>query len=760
VQPPAPDCPLAGATYKEIQRMVIDKQQGAPAQDERLQAFGTSLAGTRDKWIRARAASGWDKRVAAEIDQYHEKDAANRMGANMMDSVEAGYPITTGSAKPHRSTVFVGITRQKTNASEARLSDILLPTDDRNWGIQPTPDAECTRALEVHDELIDPTTGKPVLFDPKGNVTLDEKIGKPATKSTVAKATQWIAHTAAQAMQTEIEDQLVECDYNSEVRKMLHDAAVTGTGVIKGPVVTKRTRKAWRESVDSTGQSVQMLEIIEELSPATMRVDPRMLWEDPACGDDVKNGQGIFELQNLTTRQVRDLAKQPGYLKPQLRAVVEEGPKRSAALNEVRQQIDDHNAEADKIFQHWIYWGELEQEDLEAAQVPVGGEADPLRSFCGCVEMINDTVVRAYMNPLEDAPIPYDFYPWEKVSGSCRGYGVPHLMRSQQSVVNAAWRQMMDNSGITAGPQIVVKQNAITPADGSWRLTPMKFWYAADDSVDVSRAFASFEFNSHQAELAGILEMAERLGDQETATPMMAQGQQGSAPETVGGMQLLMNSANVVLRRLVKQFDDYVTKPHIRRYYNYNMMYSEKENIKGDFSIDARGSSALIIRDVQNQAFTNLLSAASNPVFAPMIDARALFEKALQAQHIDPKDIMLTDEEVKAKQEASPPQPDPKIEAATISAQARVQQAQAVQQGVTAQVSARVEAETEDRKLRLQELQLQHDIEILKTSTSERISIEKVKAMLARVAIDDRTKKELAAAEMTYAQSNPRHQGI
>lgn len=730
------------------------------AKDERLQSFGSSLSATRDKWIRARAASGWDKRVAAEIDQYHEKDAANRMGANMMDSVEAGYPITTNSAKPNRSTVFVGITRQKTNASEARLSDILLPTDDRNWGIQGTPDPECAQAIEDHDVLIEPSTGKPVLFDAKGNVTLDPAQGKPATKSTVAKASQWIAYKAAQAMQTQIDDQLVECDYNAEVRKMLHDAAVTGTGVLKGPMVTKRVRRAWRESRDSSGKSVQMLELVEELTPASMRVDPRMVWEDPACGDEVKNGQGIFEMQSLTTRQVRDLSKQPGYIRSQLRQVVEEGPKRSAALTETRQQIDDHNAEADKIYQHWIYWGELERDDIESAGVDAGSDMDPLRSFCGCVEMINDTVVRAYMSPLEDSPIPYDFMPWEKVSGSCRGYGVPHLMRSQQSVVNAAWRQMMDNSGITAGPQIVVKQNAITPADGSWRLTPMKFWYAADDSVDVSRAFATFEFNSHQAELAGILEMAEKLGDQETATPMMAQGQQGSAPETVGGMQMLMNSANVVLRRLVKQFDDYVTKPHIRRYYDYNMLYSDKEEIKGDFNIDARGSSALLIRDIQNQAFTNLLSAASNPVFSPMIDARALFEKALQAQHIDPKDIMLSEEEVKARQAAQPPQQDPKIQAATISAQARVQQAQAVQAGVTAQVNARIEAETEDRKLRLQELQLQHDIEILKTSTAERISIGEVKAMLARVAIDDRTKKELAAAEMTYAASNPKHQGI
>lgn len=737
-----------------------DPVVAAVDREERLQSFGATLAGVRDRWIRARAATGWDKRVAADIDRYHSKDAANKMAANMMESVEQGYPVTSHEARPHRSTLFVGITRQKTNAAEARLSDILLPTDDRNWGIQPTPDPEAATAMEDNDTLVDPVTGQQVLVDDDGNVATAEEGGKPLTKKKVAQASQWIATKAALAMQAEIDDQLVEGDYNSEVRKMLHTAAVMGTGVLKGPVVTKRVRKAWRERVDADGTKIQVMEVEEELSPASFEVDPRMVWEDPSCGDDIKNGQGVFELQQQTTRQVRELARQPGYLKDQLRLVIEEGPRRSAALTETRQQIDDHNQEQEKVYQHWIYWGELEREDLEAAGVPVDGEVDPLRSFCGCVEMINNTVIRAYMNPLEDAPIPYDFFPWEKVQGTSRGYGVPYLMHSQQSVTNAAWRQLMDNSGITAGPQVIVKQGAITPADSNWTLTPFKFWYLNDESQDASKAFYSVEFENHQEELTAIIELAEKLGDQETATPMMAQGQQGSAPDTVGGMQMLMNSANVVLRRLVKQFDDYVTKPHIKRYYDYNMMYSEKEDIKGDFSIDARGSSALIIRDIQNQAFTNLLAIAGNPAYAPMINMRELFTKALQAQHIDPHEIMYTEDQVAANAAKNPPQQDPRIKAAEINAQARVDTTKAVQEGVAKQVESRNAQEVEDRKLRVEELTLKRDIAIMQMAADKQMTIDQVKAQLATTVINDRTKKELATAEMTYANANPNHEGI
>ena len=368
--------------------------------------------------------------------------------------------------------------------------------------------------------------------------------------------------------------------------------------------------------------------------------------------------------------------------------------------------------------------------------------------------MINDTVVRAYINPLENAPIPYDFFPWEKVAGSPRGYGIPYLMRAQQSVTNSAWRQMLDNSGVTSGPQIVMKRSVITPADGQWTLSPRKMWFCADDQADVRTAFTAVEFESHQTELAAIIKLAEDLSDQETAVPMMAQGQQGSAPETVGGMQLLMNNSNVVLRRLVKQFDDYITRPHIRWYYDYNMAYSDEDDIKGDFMVDARGTSALVVRDIQNQAFLGLLQTATNQVFSPMIDVRKLYEKALQAQHIDPKDIMLSEAEVAANQAKNPPQPDPRIQAATIAAQAKVQEAQAIASGKQAEIQARTQADVEDRQLRVQELMIQRDIEILKTASAEKTTVMKIKAQLAQTAVEDGRTRSLAMQELQAAAAS------
>ena len=738
---PVKDEPLEAEAYE-------DEDSLRAKIEDRLQAFGANLASQRDEWIRSRYSTGVDKRWLEDVDQYHARDNINRAASQMMTSVEQGYPVTTQGATPHRSTVYIGLTRQKTNAAEARLADILLPTDDRNWGIQPSP-LPVVFGMDKSEEIaVDPRTGQPMV----------DRNGQPLLEKDMVRAIREMADERAKAMQTEIDDQLMESDYNSEVRKMIHDAAMLGTGVIKGPIVTNRVRKAWQPQIDAQGEQVQVIEIVDEITPASFRVDPRNVWPDPGCGEDIHTGKGIYERDLMTAKQVRELAKQPGYMKDQLRKVLEEGPKQSATMVEI---TDEQKREQYRnLYEVWTYWGEVNHEDLECAGVNVG-EKDELRSVSGCVVFVNNVVVKAFLNPLETGDIPYDFYPWEKVSGSVWGFGIPYLMRAQQKVLNAAWRQMMDNAGVSSGPQIVVKPGVVQPADKQWQLSSRKIWYATDDIDDVRKAFTAFEFNSHQEELARIIEMASKLADEETGMPMMLQGEKGTAPDTVGGMQMLMNNSNVVLRRLVKQFDDYITKPHIRRYYDYNMMYSEREDIKGDFNIDARGTSALLIRDIQNQAFLNLLAAGGNPVYGPLLNQKKLFEKALQAQHIDPAEIMKTDEQIQAEQQQAAKQPgaqDPALAVAQMRIQGEQQKLQAKSQIDTqlAQMKAEAEyarlqqaqqAQQVEMQMALQKLQMEREIEMLKLAQTKELTLEEIKAKLADTAIKERGKKELFAAE-------------
>jgi len=92
----------------DVEVEVMDPEMEKQKNEERLQAFGHSMAQQRDEWVRSRYSFGVDKRWLEDEDQYNAKDNVNKAASQMMTSVEQGYTVTTQNAKPHRSTVFIG----------------------------------------------------------------------------------------------------------------------------------------------------------------------------------------------------------------------------------------------------------------------------------------------------------------------------------------------------------------------------------------------------------------------------------------------------------------------------------------------------------------------------------------------------------------------------------------------------------------------------------------------------------------------------
>jgi hypothetical protein len=727
---------------------------------KRLDMLGATLAKRRDEWVRARRAAKIEQRWMDDINQYLGRDENARKASVMMDSVEAGFPVLSREARPQRSTVFVNITRPKTNAAEARVADMVFPVDDRNFGIKPTPVPELVATRNRPPEpVMHPETGNPMAVpaqSPQGEPILapsGEPGYRPMTTDDLKQDQLAQAEAAARAMQDEIDDALTECEYNTQGRMMLHDAAVMGTGVFKGPIVRNQTRKAWQRVDGAT----YALTIKDELRPSTVRVDPWNVFPDPNCGTDAHDGLGIFERKLFTPRKLRDLAKQPGYKADSIKRVLAEGPQRvmEADTHEVQLRKDAGYEVAEQDhFEIWEYWGDFDADDMRAAGVDLPD--DTLTTVSGVVIMSNNTVIKAYENPLEGGELPYDFFPWEKADQSPWGYSVPFLMRTPQRVLNAAWRQTMDNAGLSVGANVVIKPGIIQPADQQWTLTGRKIWWCTDEAANVKEAFATFEFPSHLDELMKIIELALKFADEETSVPKLAQGEQGEAPETVGGMTILMNSANVVLRRLVKQFDDYITRPHIKRYYDFFMLFSEKAEIKGDFSIDARGSSALLVKDMQQQALLQMGQYQGSPVVGPMVNWQEWFKEVLKTQHIDASKILKSDEEIKQIQKQPPP-PDPRLQQVQIQTQSAEKIAQMKMQADMAREDHRQEgdivyAQTEramvhdNAQARLAEMAMKREMMLLEYANKQQLNLMQVKAQLANTAMQERTKRDLARA--------------
>jgi hypothetical protein len=335
--------------------------------------------------------------------------------------------------------------------------------------------------------------------------------------------------------------------------------------------------------------------------------------------------------------------------------------------------------------------------------------------------------------------MPFSVSYCDKDEASPFGQGIPRLMRGEQESVNAAWRMKHDNAGLSVCPQTIMRLNSVKPADGDYKMKPKKLWFAADDVQRVGDVFAQFAIDSHQEELDNILQLGIRFADDVTQLPLLMQGDQAPhITQTAQGMSLLYNASTVVLRRTVKFYDDYVTEPLIGMFYEWNMQFNPREDIKGDFRAVARGSSTLLDKEQQGKALDMAMQLAMQPTWQPYTDMKKLYEQALKAKRI--QDIMLPDEEIEnnLKKQA---------EQAQAMAQQGKQGPAAPQVDPLAQ--AKIDIQRETNEVHREEIMSRERIAAAELAAKQGISTEAAAARIAAVKImasatNERANQEIA----------------
>ena len=652
--------------YYQEQEVTEKSEQAERDMAERLRVFGVRLQSKADDQVQRRYSI--DERWLDDLRQFN----------GQYDKVTAATLAASGGSK-----LFVNITRNKVNAAEARLIDILFPTDDRNWGIQPTPVPYLSKIAKDEDPVQN-EDGSPFVTDK----------GVQVEKRDIAQGVIEEARERSNAMQDEIEDQLTETNYNSVNRDMVHDAVLYGTGILKGPVILGKTRQKWSEVVDDQGQVAQVIEIVEDLKPGAERVDPWDFFPDMQARS-IDDAEFIFQRHYMSKKALRDLADKPGFLRTQIAEVLKQDADNSHTathLQEMQSMAGLSSYENNRI-EVWEYHGPVDKEDLIAAGVEVD-EDDVFTDYNGVVWFSENRVIKAVINPADTGEMPYSVFNWEGDDTSLFGVGIPFLMRSSQKVLNATWRMLMDNAGLSVGPQTVINSQVVRPADGNWRLTPHKVWELTDKNGNVNNVFGSFEINSHMTELIALFQYARQIADEETALPQIAQGEQGSATDTASGMSMLMNSANTMLRRVVKNFDDDITRPFIKRMYDWNMQFNPKEDVKGDFCIDARGTSSLLVKEQQAANLMNLMNISASPLLEPLTNTAALYRKVVSSMQIEADEIVKSTEEIELETQKMQQQ----MEA---QQQAMMQAQQQQQQAPTGDPLAQQKLELEGQKMQM-----------------------------------------------------------
>lgn len=427
------------------------------------------------------------------------------------------------------------------------------------------------------------------------------------------------AEKMAKQFKSKLEDHFKGIEFSERLNDGVLEACILGTAVLKGPIIELREKSVISQRtvggipVNQLDKSINPFQFTKQ-SEIVPVIDHIPLWEyyvDPNA-KSTRDSIGEIHFQRLLPAQFLKLGMAGGYNRAAVREAklrATSGDHNDKKLEMLGDNYSGEQGEKDKRVPVLEYWG----------LVPAG----MLRGY-GCKEVPEDVededsiealvviaadgiVLKACINPLGFRP--FFVCPYKKIPHQIYGEGVAGLMRDSQKMINSATRLYIDNKAMSGNAILGLIYNKIDwKRSGGFEFYPGKTYYFKD-GVNVSEVMGSIVIPDITLGLKDMIEMFERFSDDETGIPKYTSGggeQASFLNKTASGMSMLMTAANVNLKAVMQNIDDYWIEPIVEGFYQWFMEMDPDHSSKLPLKIKATGSDSLIAKEIKLE---NLLKA-------------------------------------------------------------------------------------------------------------------------------------------------------
>lgn len=514
------------------------------------------------------------------------------------------------------SEIYMMITEVKCRAAESWLRDIMLDSGTPPWDIVPTP---------IPDLGPSQTTALQAAYAEQV-LTIIQETGKAPTKAEMAQLKEMVsqdyrfkilqeAQNRSDKMKVKINDQFAQGGWAEAFNEFISDLVTYPAAFIKGPIVRRQRSLGWK--VDGSG--ITVAEPVEKLAPEYERVDPFKMYPEPGISN-LDEGY-LFEHHPLSRTELSELIGVPGYDEDAIRALLDNGQGASWISEDVELQKNDEERKFHSqmrptaVYDALEFWGKVSGKMLIEWGMTEEEIPDEAREYDANVWVIGNYVIKAVLNYDPLGQKPYAKSSYIKTPGSLWGRGIPEIIEDLQNVANAAARALVNNMGISSGPQVEVNLERIPANEDITQLYPWKIWQTTGDPMGGSNPAVRFHQPEDNAStLMAVYEKFSKLADEHSGIPAYMYGDlnvQG-AGRTSSGLSMLMGAAGKGIRQVVGHIDSDIVKPIVQRQFTYNMRYDTDESIKGDAQIVAKGAINLAVKETVNVRRVEFLNATAN----------------------------------------------------------------------------------------------------------------------------------------------------
>ena len=547
-----------------------------------------------------------------------------------------------------KSQVFIKVTKTKVMAAYGQITDVLFAGQRFPIGISSTREPEGV-AESVHFDPNQPEEPQsPYGFPGDGNElqpgdttkSLGYIIGEAAKMSeglelkegpglVPTAITFHPADIGAKKMEKRILDQLEESSASKHLRSAAFEMALFGTGVLKGPFAVDKEYPIWEENEEGKVEYNPKIVTMPKLE----FVSVWNFYPDPDA-KNMEQAEFVVQRHKLSNSDLRGLKKRPFFNSEAIDECIDMG------TNYVRKwwetQVEDEDSKSYSVdrFEVFEYWGNIDKELAVDAGLDIPDEYEDLDTVQINAWVGNGKILRLAINPFVPNRIPYFAAPYELNPYSFYGVGLAENMSDTQQLMNGFMRMAVDNAVLAGNLIFEIDETNLVPGQ-DLELYPGKIFRRQGGAPGQALFATSYPNVSNQN--MQMFDKARVLSDEATGIPSFSHGQTGvtGTGRTAAGISMLMGAAQLSIKSVIKNIDDYLLQPLGEAFYAFNQQFDYDEEIKGDIEVKARGTESLMRNEVRSQRLIQLMQIGSSPTLAPFIKFPVILREIAHAFDLD-----------------------------------------------------------------------------------------------------------------------------
>lgn len=586
------------------------------------------------------------------------KQAKSRIESEMVEALrqrEGEYsPDKLSAIREHGgSEIYMMLTNAKCRAAEAWVRDVIFQPGERPFSSGPTPvptpppgiaDGIAKMVMqEAEQAIMQGLYVSPQEVYERGRQVAEE----------VRRRVEEDAKHAAKLMEDEIDDAFVQGEFYDALDGMIPDLVALHAGFIKGPVIRRKAKLVWEQN--EVGRTVaRASDEITSIyySPSPFDVYPSADSRGPNDG---------YILERIPTRRgaLHGMIGVPGYKEGAIRKALIEyqhGFMIDTPIEQTRRELEkSHNWQLspDKTLDVLEFWGSVPGSLLIQWGMDDARVTDPQAEYEACVWLVGRHCVRAVLNehPLKHRP--YSMASYDRINGAFWGRGLPRLIRDLQDMCNSAARSLNNNMAFSSGPIGEVEMDRLAAGEDPTNIYPMRMLQTKSSATTPAPAVRWHNIPSNAQELMAVYQFFSQIADIYSGVQSFEHGNnpRTGAAGTASGLSMLLNASSRLVKRVIAGVDKAITAC-VDRQHALIMLYSEKEYLKRDVEIEARGASSLLVKEQQQVRLIEMLGMTNNPVDLQIMGMEGrteMLREAVKSLAIDTAKAIPPDDVIRAR---------------------------------------------------------------------------------------------------------------